>query len=222
MTIVSNDGDRPRSPSLSSSIETDLAHELLVRSVYDAGDLKRAATLVLERHSAAIARFLSVRLRSGTLADEAFSQFCEDLWRGLPGFRFTAPVRVWVWILARNAATRVASAGFRKRERLVEHEEAFAQVSEHVRTSTARFLRTETKQGIRELRAQLSDDEQTLLVLRIDRELSWKELAIIMGEAPSEATDSELARASARVRTRFQAIKQRLRALADRAGLLAP
>lgn len=206
----------------SSTKSSDVAFEQALHEAREQGDLQRIATLLLERYSAQIARFLSVRLRSRALAEEAFSQFAEDLWRGLPAFRWSAPVHVWLWVLARNAASRVCTAAYRKHERLVEDDHAFAQAGERARTETARFLRTATKQRMRELRSRLSDSEQTLLLLRVDRALSFEELAVVMGEASVDASEAELARASARVRTRFQSVKQRLRALAEQAGLLAP
>jgi RNA polymerase sigma-70 factor (ECF subfamily) len=222
MTQATNGRDRSEvAASLPPSTE-DVARERAMCAAFASGDMKRAATLMLDEYGMQIARFLAVRLRSQTLADEAFSQFCEDMWRGLPAFRWTAPARVWLWVLARNAATRVVTAGFRKRELLVDRDEAFAHLAQHVRTATARFLSTSTKHRLRELRGQLADDEQTLLILRVDRKLSWKELAVVMGEITDETDEAGLARASARVRTRYQVVKQRLRELAQEAGLAVP
>jgi RNA polymerase sigma-70 factor (ECF subfamily) len=77
-----------------------------------------------------------------------------------------------------------------------------------VRSATAVHLRTETKTAVQKLRDELAPDEQTLLILRIDRDLGWREVAEVMGE--QEAT----------IRKRFERVKDRLRTLAQARGLL--
>jgi RNA polymerase sigma-70 factor (ECF subfamily) len=61
-----------------------------------------------------------------------------------------------------------------------------------------------------------------LLVLRVDRRLDWNELARVLGEAGHDACVDpvSLARESARLRKRFQLVKNKLRELARREGLL--
>ena len=58
--------------------------------------------------------------------------------------------------------------------------------------------------------------ERPLLVLRVDRDLSWNgaRIAIVLGES------GDGAKASARLRKRFQLVKDKLRELARAEGLL--
>ena len=56
--------------------------------------------------------------------------------------------------------------------------------------------------------------EQTLLILRVDRELSWKDVAAVLSE-PGEPLDD------AAVRKRFQRLKTKLHRMAKREGLRA-
>jgi DNA-directed RNA polymerase specialized sigma24 family protein len=63
-------------------------------------------------------------------------------------------------------------------------------------------------QGLALLRAELTDDEQELLTLRIDRELEWEEIAAIL-----DATSSAL-------RKRFERLIPRLEQMARERGLL--
>lgn len=190
-----------------------------IRLALDRRDLRQAAALIVRDYGEQVLRFLHVRLRSRSIADEAFSMVCEDLWVGLPGFRGAASVRTWLFVLARHAATQAQkmASDLEKRQATIDDERA--EVREHVRTTTAIFRRTEIKDKVRGLRERLDDDQQTLLVLRLERGLAWKELAVVMDEALPDATEAELSRASARVRTRFQAAKRRLRELAQEAGL---
>ena len=56
-----------------------------------------------------------------------------------------------------------------------------------------------------------SPEDQELLLLRVDRELEFSEIAMILlsdGDSPDEAA---VARESARLRKRFQLLKERLR-----------
>jgi DNA-directed RNA polymerase specialized sigma24 family protein len=69
-------------------------------------------------------------------------------------------------------------------------------------------MSSERHQGLALLRAELTDEEQELLTLRIDRELEWEEIAAIL-----DAT-------SAALRKRFERLIPRLEQMARERGLL--
>jgi RNA polymerase sigma-70 factor (ECF subfamily) len=72
---------------------------------------------------------------------------------------------------------------------------------------------------VRRLREELDPDEQTLLVLRIDRDMAWDEIAEVIhgpGADPRERT-----RQTASLRKRFERTKDRLRALVEQDPTLA-
>jgi DNA-directed RNA polymerase specialized sigma24 family protein len=192
-----------------------------VRTALAAHDVRLAATRALESFGPDVLRFLSARLAERARAEVAYLQFGEDLWVGLPAFRWDMSLRAWMFVVARAVAIRVT----RKRPREVELPPGFAgypQLREHVRTTTARYLRTEVKDRMREIRQQLDEYDQTLLILRIDRKLDWNELAVVMNEVSSDAGPSDVADANARLQKCFQTAKQRLRSLAEAEGLLQP
>ncbi len=64
-----------------------------------------------------------------------------------------------------------------------------------------------------ELRAELSDEEQTLLVLRIDQQLAWEEIAEVLA-TPVATPDAAM------LRKRFERLKERLARLARDRGLV--
>jgi RNA polymerase sigma-70 factor (ECF subfamily) len=216
---------RPPPPDAGGTPERPLEpapdSEASIRVLVHAGDLQAATSEGIRLYGSEIVRFLRVRLRSDGRADEAFSMVCEDFWVGLPGFAWRCSLRTWLFVLARHAASRHSGAVQRVRKRETQRgSAAYDEVCAQVRTNTADYLRTETKQRVRALRDLLDEDQQTLLVLRVERGLPWREIAIVMGEVPMDTSELELERASARVRTRFQVAKKRLRQLAVEAGFI--
>lgn len=201
-----------------------MADEALIRSACEAADYHRAATLTLQLYGADVFGFLAARLRSTSDASEVFSVFSEDLWKGLPKFQWRCSPRTYCYTLARNAANEYCSAPANRAGRRVDLSEldgALSQLVHEVREETARYLRTSSRDKVRALREQLDADEQELLYLRIDRELSWREIAGILVREPEETSDdASLARVEARLRKRFEATKRRLKLLARAEGLL--
>ena len=187
-------------------------------------DFAGAATTIVRGYGAEIYGFLLGRTRDETAATDAFSMFTEDLWRGLPGFEGRASVRVWAYTLARHAAIRQQAAPHRRRDRNVPLTEidALSKLADRVRTETSPYLRTELKTKLAELRARLSDDERTLLILRVDRGLEWVDVARVFFPERAGNADDELRSEAARLRKRFQQIKTRIRRMAKEAGLIEP
>jgi RNA polymerase sigma-70 factor (ECF subfamily) len=196
--------------------------ERAIQDALGAGQLERAATLVLRGYGPEILGFLLHRLEDDTRASEAFAMFAEDLWLALPGLVLSATMRAYAYALARNAAHRLLGRQVRK-ERLgvpLSDARVCSKVANEVRASTLPHLKTTIKAQVAELRGKLSEEEQTLLTLRVDRELSWPEIAIVY--ADGAALDQEtLLREAARLRKRFEATKLKLRRLAEAAGMLA-
>jgi RNA polymerase sigma-70 factor, ECF subfamily len=196
--------------------------EARIRAACDAGDLDRAVTLALEGYGREIFGFLVERLRSEDEAGDVFGDFSVELWHSLAGFEWRCSARAWCYTLARHAASRYRRAPGRRPGRNVPLSAAgLSALEARVRTETLRYLRSETKSRMAELRRQLSPEDQTVLILRIDKELSWKELALIMSYDGLEPTDAALGREAARLRKRFQIAKDALREMAREAGLLS-
>src|SRR5688500_10731247 len=138
------------------------------------GDLAAAAELVIRGYGPEILGYLHALLHDPDVAGDVFSQLAEDLWRGLPAFRRESTIRTWAYKLAWHAAARNRDEAYQRyRRRLETHE--LSEVAEEVRSRTAAHLRTDVKDRFAELRAGLESDELTLLILRVDRDLSWRE-----------------------------------------------
>ena len=186
----------------------------------DGGKVDEAFALALETFGDEIGGFLAARLLDGDRAADAFALFAEDAWRGLPGFRGEASLRTWLYVIARRAAVRVLRERARAaRDLPLSQAGAVERLAAELRSATTRWRRTEVKDRLHALRAQLSDDERELLVLRVDRALSWEEIA---GALELDAGDPRaLKRQCAALRKRFERLKERIRALAAQEGLLS-
>jgi RNA polymerase sigma-70 factor (ECF subfamily) len=191
--------------------------EAQARACWDRGDHDGVVTAAVQTYGEEVFSFLIVRLRNEDDAADVFAQASETLLRTMPEFEWRCSLRTWFYRLARSAAARHERQPLHRKDRRV----ALSQVSEavaQVRSRTMAHLRSDVKDGVRALRERLDAEEQQLLVLRVDRALDWNEIAEIM--ADDDLDDDAKRRASARLRQRFQTLKERLRALAIEEGLL--
>jgi RNA polymerase sigma-70 factor (ECF subfamily) len=195
--------------------------ERQIHALCSAGDRDKAATLLVESYGREIFRFLLSRLRDDDATAQVFSQFTEDMWRGLASFRWECSSRVWSYTLARHAASRyIADARLRRgREVPLSRAGPLSELEQKIRTQTLAAARTESKSRVAELREKLPLDDQTLLILRVNRRLDWKEIARVMIDQNESVTEHALEKDAAKLRKRFQAVKEKLRKMAEEAGL---
>jgi RNA polymerase sigma-70 factor, ECF subfamily len=197
-----------------SEIDERAQLEARIRGACDGKDLEKAATDAIAGYGPEILRYLLSLTRDEVAAGEVFSQFCENLWVGLPAFRWESTFRIWAYSLARHAWFRMLRDPHRRRERRVALSDvpSMHQAAADVRSRTATYLRTETKDKVAELRAKLDPDDQSLLILRINRKLAWTEIARVLSDPDEAVTAKDLEKRAANLRKRFQRIKDDLRA----------
>jgi RNA polymerase sigma-70 factor, ECF subfamily len=186
------------------------ATELEIRRLAEAGEHDAALTLTVESYGAELYGFLSGLSGDVDRAGDAFSATCERIWKFLPGFRWDGSFRAWIYRIARNEFLRLAAQA-RTFVPLSQVPDATAAVILRVRTTTPVFMRTETKEMFTKIREGLDPEDHMILGLRLDRDLSWNEIATVLGSEPEER-----ARDAARLRKRFERLKERLRELAGK------
>jgi RNA polymerase sigma-70 factor (ECF subfamily) len=195
-------------------------NDLEVRALLEKGDSHGAARLIVVRYGSEVFGYVLSLLKDEDLASDAFAAACENVLKAVAGFRGQSSVRTWFYAVARHAAYREAREQRRRRgERLSLLE---PELTAHVRTATAAFRRTDVKDKVAQLRESLSPEERELLLLRIDRALSWNEIAAVCLGTEEEAGDEQLKLEAARCRKQFERAKTKLRQLAEREGLLPP
>jgi len=197
-----------------------------VRTWLDAGDTRRAVGLVVARLGPQIRGYLrTVLIEVDAL--EAFSIFEENVMQGLPRFRGESSLEAWAHQLAYHAAARIWRDPQRRRE------EPLPSVLSLLGPGPIQSEPGASGRhaGLARLRASLSIEEQTLLVLRVDRELEWEEIAEVLGPGPDDDKDPPDppgggggvrpgARRAAALRKRFERLKTRLREEALKNGLI--
>jgi len=198
---------------MSTPVDTDIS------TAVGRGDLDTAVRGVVDAYGAEVGGYLASRSKSADDAADAFSLWLEDVWRGLAAFRFESSLRTWLYVLARNAMHR----HLRKERRHVgealpdQMASRITALAQQMRTSTARYQQTAVKDEVRALREMLTDDEQELLTLRIDRGLEWADVTLILSPGADEAT---LKKNAATLRKRLERIKGKLKQAAEAKGLI--
>jgi RNA polymerase sigma-70 factor (ECF subfamily) len=199
-----------------------VALEARIREKWTAGDLQGAATEALRGYGMEVLSYLVAITRDESEAREVYSTFCEAIWRGLPDFRWQCTFRTWAYLVARHALSRRRRDPFRNAERAVPLSRApeVFKIAEGVRTKTLKFLRTEVKDRVALLRERLEPEDQSLIILRINRRMSWDEIARIMCDEETAPSAQQLRRKAAALRKQFQRAKERLRRLVEQDRIL--
>jgi RNA polymerase sigma-70 factor (ECF subfamily) len=209
-------------PPRRSPREGRAALEQEIRALWDQNNISGAITLALRGFGPEILGVLMAVNRNEEDAHEAFAQFSEDLWKGADGFEWRCSFRTWAYGIAHNASVRMRSSKHRKGDHnlpLSESSEISALAAE-VREATLPYLRTEVKDEFARLREELDPDDQLLLILRVDREMAWDEIAGILSDDATRANKPVMKKKSALLRKRFQLVKEQIRERAGERGLI--
>jgi RNA polymerase sigma-70 factor, ECF subfamily len=187
-----------------------------VRGLLAAGQLELATTRMLEHYGPELFGFLRAIARDDDLAAEAFALASERMWQNLERFRWEASLRTWVYQLARNALYRLRRDPRRRAANNLPL--SLVQSIEEVRRCpTEPYRRTEIKDMFRTLRESLDPLDHEILVLRLDRSMSWKDIARSLAD---EDTTETVEQRAAAFRKRFERAKSQLRELAVEHGLV--
>jgi len=165
------------SPSAAPDLPADSA--LIAR--WKTGD-ERAATLLVERHAPAVARFvasLGVREDVEDVVQEAFVRAFEKL----DSFRGESALRTWLCTIARNLVRdRARSLKFERRQVAIEEHHA---VTEHDPLDGA--MAGETEERLMRAMDELSPMQRQVFTLRVAEGMAYKEIASAVGSTEGAA-----------------------------------
>jgi len=184
-----------------------------VRAHLERREWDAAATLAIGKLGHTMLSYVSTMLAEED-AQDALSIFRETLWKALPRFRWECSLRAWAYRLAHHAATRILRRPHRRYE---EHLPSSAPVRLAAPSLASGLRFSGRHEGLALLRASLSIEDRELLTLRVDRELEWDEVAVVLtGDDPAaRAQSSPMA-----LRKRYERLTRKLERMAREQGLL--
>jgi RNA polymerase sigma-70 factor (ECF subfamily) len=187
--------------------------EAELRALLDAGHIDLAIERTVRAYGPELITWLVSMFENDADAYDAFSRMCEELCHSYTRFDRRCSIRTWCYMLARHAAFHVRSQPRKRREvPLSELPSVLGAVSQA--WNTTRRAKQHAQNIYAEIRGQLDEDDQALLILRVDRDLAWRDIAIVfLGE---DASEDEVTRKAAMLRKHFGRVTQRLRELAAR------
>lgn len=185
--------------------------EARIASCLEAGQLGDAATEGLRAYGPEIGGYLAAILRDKTAAADVFSEFCEDIWKGIGRFRRESSFRTWAFAVAWNAARMYRRDPFRRRAQRLQTSD-YSRLADRLARSSLLHADPLAVDRLARLRATLTPFEQSMLILRVDKGLPWREIAEILAEDGTAADPATL-------RKQFERLKDRLLDQAAREGL---
>jgi RNA polymerase sigma-70 factor (ECF subfamily) len=171
------------------------------------GELDEAAHKAIRHYGPGVLGWLLGICPSGAIAEDIFQNFCFDLWSGLLSFRWESSLYTWSYRVAWNSFYR-----FQQGERRHQHgrlSDICSQWAVEASSIHSKLQRQQTQTRLVELRQQLPEDLQSVLILRLDREFSFAEIAHVLDLSEDNA------------RQKFQRAKNKLKDMAQREGLLS-
>lgn len=187
------------------------AAEADVMAALRASDQRRAIELALAAWGPEVESFLTAVMGDRATGAELFAEARADLVAGVSTFQGKSSFRCWFYAVARNAARRAMRDGYRRKRA---HDADLGAFEQPLRSVTPRFVATDWKRRLHELREALPPDERALLLLRVDRAMEWHEIAQVMAEEGEDVSPAAL-------RKRFERVKARLKELATQDGWFA-
>jgi len=146
------------------------------------GGDERAATLLVERHAGALARYVA-SLGHGGDAEEIVQDTFVRAFASLEGFRAESSLRTWLFTIARNLVRdRVRSRRWEKRVVAIEEEHAVTEYDALDRT-----VADETQERLRAAVNTLSPMQREVFTLRVAEGLSYKEIAVVLESSEGAA-----------------------------------
>jgi len=184
------------------SLASSQATEEKIAALLGARDWAGASTVALRAYGPPILTYLRSVLRDDDLAGDVFSRFAEKLWRSVGDFRGECAFATWAYRLAWFAVREHKRAEGRRREQRL-GTDAVEQIVQEVRESTATGIHTDAKDRWARIKGSLDPFERSLLLLRVEKGLPWKDVARIMAEEGEELAEAALRKRFARLRARL-------------------
>lgn len=146
------------------------------------GGEERAATLLVQRHAQAVARFVA-SLGERREVEEVVQDTFVRAFGSLESFRGESSLRTWLFTIARNLV-RDRARGRTARLKVVPIEEGHALTDDDPLDGT---VAEETEARLRTAVARLSPMQREVFTLRVTEGLSYRDIAAVVGSTEGAA-----------------------------------
>jgi DNA-directed RNA polymerase specialized sigma24 family protein len=169
------------------------ALEQRVRRLAAEGRVGRAAGRVLKAHGSELFGFLVAVLDNYRGAAHVYADAAKAMERALAGARWTCSLRTLAYSVVRRELARHLRANAARLG------EGPAEIDDAEKTLSCRPVAL--SMAVARLRGRLADEDRELLILRVDRQLEWEDIAIssLGWDAPRDALAKEVERVVARM-----------------------
>src|ERR1044071_7011848 len=158
-----------------------------LRELIARGEHERAIEEALRSYGPELVGWLCSILPTTADAHDAFSRMSEELWKSLRRFDGRCAVRTWCYMLARHAAARIRGRNGKRRVLLVSQIPSLQQAVTRIWNTSSQEAKR-TRDVYAKIRTELTEEDQTLLALRVDRNLAWRDIAqVLLGEKAGAA-----------------------------------
>lgn len=178
--------------------------ESAIRAALQRGDARAAIARCARVYGTALGRFSTALLGSAGEAEEAVQETLLVAFDCAAQFRGDAPVRGWLFGIARRICARRLEVRTRQARRRV----MLASVEESVAGADEALDEARRGQVVRRALAELRPTEREALLLRYEAELSYREVAEASG-IDEAAARQRVSRALAKVRMRVASMPRR-------------
>jgi RNA polymerase sigma-70 factor (ECF subfamily) len=163
------------------ALPTDERTDLDLAARWKAGE-QRAATLLVERHASAVARFVtSIGARDD--GEEVVQDTFVRAFGSLDGFRGESSLRTWLFTIARRLVLDRRRAARRRGEQVEVQENDVATEYD----SLDGVVADETQRRLRAALGKLSPTQREVFVLRVSEGMSYAEIAETVGTTEGAA-----------------------------------
>src|SRR5258707_15520996 len=176
-SITSNSADRMTDPALDADERTDL--DLIAR--WKGGD-QRSATLLVDRHAPAVARFAASLGAKGDVQELVQDTFVRAF-ASLDTYRGDSSLRTWLFTIARRLLLDRRRSERRRGEQVQVQDSDVTTEFDPLDSVVA----DETRRRMREAVARLTPTQKEVFTLRVSEGLSYKEIADAVGSTEGAA-----------------------------------
>ncbi|MBL8954324.1 MAG: sigma-70 family RNA polymerase sigma factor [Myxococcaceae bacterium] len=179
--------------------------EAHAKALHGDGAFDACAAEALRLYGAEVEGYVRATVPARVDPDEVWAATCAAMVEGLPRFQWRSTLRTWLYQVARFTLRQLGDQA--RRVEGVPLSQVTRPSKLEARVSVKPSFLSETVQAkLGELREGLDEEDRTLLYLRIERDLPWRDIAELLVEQGEDVD----ARAAA-LRKRFERVKQRLR-----------